>query len=816
MAPSSMWERLTWHKNNMLSLPVLESIALPRPELMRSVLAESVVWLIGPPKIGKTLIAHYLAYVHALGKVTADMADLILTFEGTGDSAIGVDFIMEASLGPTAVVIFDNPLGVTEARDAGTFVTQLSRLRTARRDLNIILTSRTAPYFAVRTELNDRNLGASTPATFGEWYDPDALLLRYAPEVRDLDHDLVVQLGCPALIAEYRDHGVLPGSKRERAAARRRYGSASDDITLDKLNVLESREILAAAAMVLRLQEYAFSLPSSEDIASLLDVPLTAIGDLGLVASRFQFDGEERLQFEHATTREAAELLLTAEIDAGLPRLAGLIASGRSPWLQHSLDLWRAERAAATASWTSLRALDEVLIAAVAPQILAVSQGASEAIDLVSGLEIDAWTAQDIAYELAANWSHYSAYHAAQELANQLAEDRHASGAYALLEAVLYVRGNEVAELWGLVDRAFATLQSQSAPWNRELLLAVDALAWRFAPEWHRETGWVSRFLNELAVEDDGWALVRFLRGYHPDGLQSLADWSDSLAAAVRRDGNHQWTKGQGEVGLWLLQWHFVHQCRARAQLAHQPWVTQEYLCRSFHPAVVRSDRDQSTAELIRAVSSVRQRDSGWGFFLAENVRAIDAASFGQLSFDEARDSLMTALPGDTGVLSAVLTYAPEELYPDLVRRHFESEEARSHLFGALVDGLVVDGVRLLEPRFAYRRSLANIYRACGIDWPSLKRALPSGDVFDEQRRFNVERVIRQMEHAARDHPFVNDARQRALVDEVLRRVKGGDFRLLEGVEHRSVHRRASEKPDSYTLLLESAVVRLVDEPPSA
>ncbi|MFB8282778.1 hypothetical protein [Nocardia colli] len=788
---------MTWQKGNMLNLPPLDQIVLPRPAVVRRALAEDLIWLVGPPKVGKTLFAYYLAYFHAINHISERDDDLILAFEGPVDSARGIDLILEIGVGPAAAVIFDDPLGVTETRDSTAFLDRLVSLREGRSDLAIVLTSRIAPYLQAEPLVRSRGLDRRTEMTFGYWYDIDDLARRYkGVDVAAGDREA---FACPSAIIQYRDHGIGPSSPSQREATRLRYGGASDDTTLDKLRALEVHPTLGLIAILLRLQEYAFSLPTADEISHIIGIPFERIDNAGLVASTFVFDDELRLRFEHSTTREAAELLLNREVAEGLPRIVELIESGRSTWLAHAVELWNAERAAATHDWARLREYPTHILTAIAAQILSVSGGTDEALDVVASLDIDPWTAQDIAYELAAGWVRYSEAPRARRLLEQLVSEQHADAAYALLEALLYVRGPEVAELWNAVDTAFQAQVSVGAPWSRELLLAADAFAWRFPPDWRPAARWSAQFFESLKPADEGWALIRFLRGYHLVGLDSMMRAIPALRRAVDIDKGHEWTQHQAEVALWLVRWHFVHQCRARAQLAHQPWITQQYLCRSFHHSDISSDQDENAAELVRALSST---SAGWAFFLAENLRAIDPAAFGPQTSAASRLALSEASPRDAGVLAAVLTYQLYEGYSELVLRHFDDEQAQDALFEVLVDGLVVDGTRLLEPRFTFRRPLAHIYRSCGIAWESVKQSIPTSDVFTRSREFDIDGLTQRLEAAAREHPLRQETSTGRLLDEVLRRAKSGDLRLLNHNDH-------SAGSDPYAALLTSAVGRL-------
>ncbi len=810
MAPNSAWDEVLHRGRLLRSVPRLEDVVLPRGLLMRRALSQPLHWLVGPPKVGKTVIAHCIAYLNTLDRYDVDQRSRILVHEGPDACARGLEYLLEGPPTISSSIVLENPIGVergleTDARNH--FVELVGRVRNERPDVQLVFTSRHGPYLAAIDELRAAGLDKASGMTIEEWYDPNDLYARYSETIPHLTPDLAERLGCPALIHQFRDYEVVADPSM-RPSTRRKYGDASNEITVDKLALLEANAELAILAMHLRLQEYAFVLPTVDDVGALLDRSYWDIPHSGLVATVFEFDGEPRLRFEHGTTREAAELLLRVEVGAGLPLLTPILANPRWGWPNRALDLWKTERAAAEGDWETVATTDHAALAAVAAQLVRISGGQDPGIRIVSDLDLDPWSAQDVGYALADTW-HRSMPEPARGLAQRLARDHDGRGAYALLEALLYVLGSQVAYLWEQVDRAYADRVEEGPPWPdshlRELLLAVDALAWRPPPDWHQIGTWLGEFLERLRPGDDGWALVRFLRSYHPDGLIYLSRISQKLADDVVADRGTPWTAKQAEIGLWLVQWHFVHQCRARAQVAHQPWVDRDYLNRTFHASVVDNDRDRDTAELVTSVTHAHPAGAGWGYFLAENLRVVDPRSFGQATDAAARRSLDLAGPADVGVLAAVLTYQPDGVHTQLVREHFEhNDQAQDALFRALTHGLVVDGVRLIEPHFSHRRSLGAIYDSCGIACEGLQAVLGAYAPLDNMQRFDVDAFIREFEEASATASL--SLFQSSALDRLLPVVRGGNVRLVDSASRRSQGRRSSlDGRARYEFLVESA-----------
>jgi hypothetical protein len=427
---------------------------------------------------------------------------------------------------------------------------------------------------------------------------------------------------------------------------------------------------------------------------------------------------------------------------------------------------------------------------------------------MILELSYDEWTAQDLGYEIVSAWPDYAGAKEVRSLALRLMRNSEGDGAYAILEALLYVRSKDVKELWDWLDSHLLGLAASDQEPTKQVLLALDGLAWRPPPDWHALGAWAKTTIEKLSPHEDAWGFVRFMAGYHPEGIAYLArKASESVQSLVARDQTMEWTPGQAELASWLIRWHYVHQCRARAQLARQPWLDQQFLCQSFHPDVTHYDRDHNAARLIRSLRESGRDAAGWGFFLVENIRAVAPSTYGEKTQIEGRLSLREAVSGGQGVLATVLTYSVDPRVLSDAQSHFQDPVAVARLMEALTDGLVVSGTRLLEPRFSYRRSLAAIYSTCGLDWSDVKAAIPASDLLTPQGVFDVEGLVRRMEEAALAHPLKDDATLGPLVVEVIRRVRSGDLTALTPAEHRTPRTIGNDLV--YLALLESSVAFL-------
>jgi hypothetical protein len=706
----------------------------------------------------------------------------IVSFDGVAECARAVDLVLEAPYrNEIRVAIFENPFGTVNSRPNTVFLRQLKVLTETRSDVIAIVTSRPKSYLRYEAEIAEIP-HYCTPLIFSDWYATEALD-RYARCRREggLSQDLHSRLSTPALIDDFIRHDMLPTTDQEREILRARVGRGVEDVTLDKFNVFEERQHLGLLAALLRLQELAPILPSAHEICSLVGIDPLNEPHLGLVAVTYEFDGLERLRFEHATTREAADIVLRALAEGGFKRLHELERANKSAgWLGRAIELWSAQQDVREGRWDVLRGKPEDVRLAICSDMLGLTSGHQAAIDVIEALDYDAWTAQDLAYEIASGWPEYVRSTGVADFLGRIVANEHVDGVYALLEALLYIRSKEVSELWQQVDRTLVALARNTTEVPRQLLLAVDGLAWRPPPVWHQLGGWCRMLVDRLSPEHDAWGFVRFMTGYHPEGVAYLQQHTGAkIEELVKVDQGITWSVGQAKVAAWLVQWHFVHQCRARSQLARQPWVDQSFLCRSFHEVVPDPQRDHEAARLVHSLAFSYTEEPGWGFFLAENIRTMPETPYGGKTRLAAEQSLAKAQPGDTGVLAAVLTYSVDPRLLSQVRSWFQDDVTVASLLDALVDGLVVQGVRLLEPRFVHRRSLSAIYSTCNLDWEHLKSAIPGADLLDSRGKFDVDGLIRRLEAAATDHPMRSNPHLDSMLSKILRRVRCGDLRPL-------------------------------------
>lgn len=782
----SLWRQTVGASDSLLGLPPLHLIVQPDPKIVSGILESDVSWLVGPPKIGKSVVAHYAAYLATLATPSQrdGQGGAIFSFEGPAECARAVDLIIESpATEDVRAVVFENPFGVETVRANSIFIAQLDRLASARPGLTLIATSRPKNYLEFEQELA-ATPHYRTPYSFNEWYTRDSLQLyaRIKHDQRLAEHQLDV-LAAPALIDDFLTHDILPGTGNRRDSLRGRFGSGVADVTLDKLAVLVDRPELALLAMLVRLQEHAPALPSVDEISAIVRFDVLSHDHLGLVANSYYFDGVRRLRFEHATTREAADLLLELDESVGFDQVVELAQStDHAPWLRRSLDLWVAQHAIRQGAWDLVALNDRSIQEALAADMLSLSSDPTIAVNILSGLTYDSWTAQDLAYEIAAAWPHYRGISEVREFAKSLVGSDDVDGAYGLLEALLYIRSDEVKELWSEVDSVLVRLaDADDFAKRKQLVLAVDGLAWRPPPDWHDLGDWAGKYIDSLSIDKVDWGFVRFMAGYHPEGVEYLRRHASSkIRDHVAVDAGIEWSREQAAFAVWLIQWHFIHQCRARSQLAHQPWIDQAFLCQSFHEADASPNRDSSTAYLIRSIRERYTDEPGWAFFLAENLRAVAPASYGALSRLEARKAIEAASPGDTGVLAAVLTYMTDPSNGRALKKYFADEQALDGLMRVLNDDLVIEGVALTEPRFTYRRSLASVYASCGIDWTDLKTAVPSSHLLDLEGRFDVDGLIRNLELSASAPEFSADDKTRSDVAKVVARARRGDLRTLD------------------------------------
>ncbi|MDQ2826043.1 MAG: hypothetical protein M3Y04_03615 [Actinomycetota bacterium] len=369
--------------------------------------------------------------------------------------------------------------------------------------------------------------------------------------------------------------------------------------------------------------------------------------------------------------------------------------------LRDAWRVWSLLSAVRQGDWPTVRAASPAVIAQHAGQVLAASQTV-EAMDVVSGAELDPWATADTAYSLVHLWEELPAQRRA--FLNRLVTDRDLCGTYAVLEACLYLQGGASAEIWDAVRNRLWRLGEASGVW--EMALAIDGFAWRPTPD----GDWSSRWTRQQVAQHAELAgVLPVLAGYHPDGAAGLG-----LADQITAGRFSALSPAQAALAKRLVAWHFVHQSRARAQLGHQRIVEKDYLCRTLHPPLSAVD-DDGVMWLLTVLRN--GSEPGWAFHAACFLMGALNRGLGPLCRGTALGALTDAPDGDLGVITAAATYevAADAELGEAARAYFKSEKSRDLLLDAIGRGVMVGDQFVGPPGFLFTGRPGRLLRDFGI-----------------------------------------------------------------------------------------------------
>ncbi len=372
----------------------------------------------------------------------------------------------------------------------------------------------------------------------------------------------------------------------------------------------------------------------------------------------------------------------------------------------------------------------------------------------------DAWDVGELCYEVAKNWEALRGLEA-RRIALDLANDRARRGLYGLLEAVLYFGRAVHSELTSLVeDCLWERVCEEDVGGDIEIWLFADALYWRSPTG---RLAWTVDWMRALAGADrEGFDALRlFEAAYHPDGHGAI---DGALGPRTIPD---EVSEARAKAVAELVQWHFVHQSYARARVGSvtRRIAEKAYLCRTFYER--GSEDHEAAVRLVRALGAA-PGTAGWGFHAGcrslrdESHEELDAAI---------RSALGRAEGSDPGVVTTAMAYPVANRFTNELSAYFGTDVNREFLLDSLGKGVLVDGVRVGEPRFEASREPGRVLSACGVSFNGLRER---GIGLSEWPEF--EEKAEQVTRGLLDLGAVGVNEIRSVLPPVLR----GDLRALE------------------------------------
>ncbi len=717
----------------------LEGLVWPRGSTFSSALDASVAIIIGDPYLGKTSAAHLLAY--AIHVVTAFDVAHAERHECT-------QLLASASSGTMPMIlILEDPFGqgTSDRRDDTAFLDLLEQVN--RNGSRAIVTTR-------RSAWDSGSRGRTIPGAVAlpadlAFYEPTALE-RYARRFGQASSSLFARIASGELATPF----AVQRAARGRSTPRNSPGATVEEsIIAEKLAVLRSNHPAARLAMLLKLQEChnrPESLRKLEEIAGVMSPSAPEF------VSTLEIDGVAYPRHKHPTDSEAA----AAALDD--PYFANLVKPmvKEADWLSGALGVWQAVAAARrgeldVAEWfeKSPEEVREFL-----PQVVAAHREPDVAFSHIPR-SIDFWTTCELVYEAASRWEVIKGPRTREWLHSVLGTSS-GYGTYALLEAALYLQGGFPPELADHLRSALYNVVDNPAM-GEAAGLVCDGLCWRLPRKEvlaGQEVEGIRASTADAVVGARAFAAL-----YHPAGFANAFGSSDV------RSTTDSLSPGSAAAFIRLMQWHFLHQCRARASLARRAYSGADchWLGRRFQPQANAPE----TQVYGNAIAKLRElgADSGWLVHFAVNTSS-------SLGIDGLRGVAVEMLNSVTeiepGVATAILTYDCSGLWKsavlELVRRcGFDG------LLRTAFDAPVVWNDRLYRRRFRFCDNADARLAELGHEWRVLERV-------GVKTRADLERALCDALEASTIAAAMG---QHATA--VVNRVRQGDLRELDSIAAR-------------------------------
>ena len=675
-------------------LPSFSQIAWPKKTILRPFLTARICPLVNGTRTGKSTVAHLLAYLKTLWLDDVPSDECVRTFKGARQTVAALSPLTAADSG---VLVLEDVFGTTRFDDNPTLLAEVERVARAAPRITMILSSRLD-----RWQEAERPAGPSVAGRTWQprdkWYAKERLI-QFTKVVAPGDSSLIEaidldRLRTPAQIAD-----ATRGLERTPEAQ-----------VEEKLHVLERSEELALVATLVRLARFRSEPVTSAFIATRLGRTIDDIPFARAFIHDFPFESGRCLTLSHDEDVEAVDRYLTARVgDAVAIDVIALLGVD----VADAIARWATIQAAERGEVEAVMRAPAAVIIDVAPDILRAGWRNEQVVERLIAAPYDQWSLLDLAYELVRLWSRIGSSAHGQRLLDRILDDRTARGAYAVLEACLYLPHTASDEIWSRLNSRLWQLLDDAAA-AEEVALAVDALLWRPPPPRRPAVQWLRAAEQKITTSDRRYGLWRFVAAYHPGGAREMIGHRTLVTDTTvgLDDEQHEFAAG-------LVAWHFIHQSRARALLSRQPWVDKDFLCRSTY----QSRQGEGADDVERLVRSLARQPftAPWAFHVVCNIMSNPSAApiTGEI-IEVASEALAASPPGHAGVVSAAATYESARTFERELQGYFAEAASREALLDALAGGMLIDDTIVAPPRFVYALQPEVIYDICGVDWPAL------------------------------------------------------------------------------------------------
>jgi hypothetical protein len=748
-----------------LNLPALEEMVWPRPDLVRGLLDSRVLALVGEPTLGKSTAAHLVAFCRVL---YGGGDRQVRTVRGKSNGLKALTAALNAPSQQTTELVIEDPFGQEILEDNDKIPQALLELAAAAEGPGVIVTSRLHNWQGVVGERGGVADSATSESDPYAWYSEDSLI-RYLRSLGALEFARLEEavrsraLNTPARVNNA-VHGFSP--------------SAEDPNNIgDKTRLLgalldtRGRRSMPLLVVLARLQELSHEPKTQGELQAHVG-PI----DLGPEWRRarsmlfsFTFDGQRRMKLQHSTDREAVDAFLAERRDDIAAALEALGPQAR--WALDALSIWDSLHAVRNGEPQTLMSLAThvrtswagALVAGAAPdrcwQVIEL---------LIADDAQDFWSLCDIVYETLGRWSELAGDRDARErfIAGVLA-DRRRMGAYALLEATLYLQTFTPAEVWFPLQETIRQLAADGRH-DFELALVFDGLVWRPPAVSEDNRRQLFAMLLEAGEERDAlMGAYAVACAYHPEGAAPLAFESDGLHNPFDRLPSLNDT--QAAAAARVVRFHFAHQSRARAAWARRPFEGGDinYLAQTTYNEPLPPEHAEKVTAMIEALA--QSGHAGWAVHLGLNVQNTCG------TFSEAQmRRIVDLLPDETddGVISAAVTYQTRGVASAALTAYFQTDPRRREIaLDRLRDGFTFDDWAVQPPVFRFVRDLTAFWEMLGCDWERLN-LLAEVDTSDPAG------MVLRYEGVA--ETAIAQGAEAADVISLLDRLRRGDLRLFE------------------------------------
>jgi hypothetical protein len=697
------WDEWTKEQRGEVNLPALADLVMPNPMVTRKLLDAKNVLLTGRAEVGKSVIANLLAHWHAI-LAGGDTRSRKTTGFLEARNALGG--LVDKPATAKKIVICDDCLSVETTPEEVAEMT--ATLRNADGTMSVVMTSGPTELLSARTPPSqlDEAIDVVVLEAADTWTTSG--LRQYARHLGAGTPEATAALIGQIDRCELTTPIQVKRAHRRSTAPPERYKQEQTQLCEHVEGLCRQAPEEALLLALMRMQDLSHPHTREELLEMSNAKAEEVLNDPWDLASIFQMD-QEYLRLSDDCLRKAVDRCIEKHRNP----LRRKIAEGGQQlhWAITALEQWDVLHAT-TSSPSEIRKLTDVQREMFGPQLVENAiddeNAALDAIETLRELAHDEWALKDVALVLLEHWHRLERHQEALALRDRFLADGARYGTYALFEGLLRRGGWAPPELWHPVQtrvldmargRAFGMDEQRR---RRHIALSFDALLWRTAPAEDSQHRILLRKLLDAATDDSVLrTMFAVAVAYHYDRAVALKlpglDQLLGPSAGVTED--------QAQEMAWLVAWHFVHQSRNRAVASrrffnstHTSMRTagrQRLLDRHFQERELPEPWASQVKNVVQALGRWKST-AGWGLHLMMNIHA----TAGTFVPDKLEEIVQRTDSDDQGLIAAAIAYVPAGDTHETIKPLICSGDGRRALLAGLGNGVLVNGVRVISPRF--------------------------------------------------------------------------------------------------------------------